>query len=140
MALSLSIVILSYNRCDALRRTLGELRLHRDCSEAAQVIVADNASKDSSARMVQEEFPSVLWVKQASNLGVETFNLGAGSAGRDLLLLLDDDSWPDAMGVRPCNVTDGAKAGHRWRRGCFPGIRVPASKSGGTTTSPAAAG
>jgi GT2 family glycosyltransferase len=100
VALSLSIVILSYNRCDALRRTLGELRL-QGLLESAQVIVADNASKDSSARMVQEEFPSVLWVKQASNLGVETFNLGAERAGRDLLLLLDDDSWPDAKALPP---------------------------------------
>jgi GT2 family glycosyltransferase len=95
---TLSIVILSYNRCAALRRTLTELRA-QGLLERAQVIVADNRSDDGSEKMVREEFPGALWNQQPFNQGVKSFNDGADHATGEVLLLLDDDSWPDAAAL-----------------------------------------
>jgi GT2 family glycosyltransferase len=95
---SLSIVILSYNRCAALRRTLTELR-SQGLLESAEVIVADNHSSDGSEKMVQDEFRAARWLHHGSNAGVETFNHGASLAKGERLLLLDDDSWPDAAAL-----------------------------------------
>jgi GT2 family glycosyltransferase len=94
----LSIVILSYNRRDALRRTLTELRA-QGLLDSAEVIVVDNHSSDGSGKMVHDEFPSVRWLEQGQNLGVAAFNHGARLSRGDRLLLLDDDSWPDAAAL-----------------------------------------
>jgi len=90
---TLSIVILSYNRCAALRRTLSELRT-QGLLDSAQVIVVDNGSRDSTGPMVQSDFPAAQLIQLNDNRGVSAFNLGADKATGDLLLLLDDDAWP----------------------------------------------
>jgi GT2 family glycosyltransferase len=95
---ALSIVILSYNRREALRRTLTELRA-QGLLESAEVIVADNASNDGTDQMVTREFPRVRWLPQAANNAIATFNVAAAQATGDLLLLLDDDAWPDAAAL-----------------------------------------
>jgi GT2 family glycosyltransferase len=95
----LSIIILSYNRREALRRTLTELAAQGLVS-SAEVIVADNASGDGSAEMVRTEFPRVVWHGQTHNHGVSTFNTGALLARGEHFLLLDDDSWPDSEALR----------------------------------------
>jgi GT2 family glycosyltransferase len=95
---ALSIVILSYNRREALRRTLTELG-SQGLFDNAQIIVADNASTDGSAEMVREQFPGVRWLASPQNSGVQTFNAGAALGTGEFLLLLDDDSWPDARAL-----------------------------------------
>jgi GT2 family glycosyltransferase len=95
----LSIVILSYNRRDALRRTLKELCAQGLNGPKAQVIVVDNASSDGSGLMVRDEFPEVELVELRDNIGIAGFNRGAGRATGDMLLLLDDDAWPQASGL-----------------------------------------
>ncbi len=93
----LSIVVLSFNRRDALARTLGEL-----CSTAdagAQVIVVDNASSDGSAGMVGERFGWAELVELDQNVAIEGFNRGAARADREFVLILDDDSWPEAGAI-----------------------------------------
>lgn len=93
---ALSIVVLSFNRRDALRRTLAHLA--SSCPRA-QVIVADNASTDGSAQMVRDAFPGVELVALGENIGVAGFNRAAERASREFLLILDDDSWPDPAGL-----------------------------------------
>ena len=89
----LSIVVLSFNRRDALRRTLCELvKLQLG---HVQIIVVDNASGDSSAYMVSQEFPDLELLDLQTNIGVAGFNRGAELAKAEFLLILDDDSWPD---------------------------------------------
>ncbi len=88
------MVVLSYNRRDALERTLTQLAQAPRLAKA-QVIVVDNASTDDSAEVVASRFPSVELVRLASNVGVEGFNAGAERATGDLLLILDDDAWPE---------------------------------------------
>lgn len=102
--MDVSVVILSYNRRDALLRTLRELASQglpgkRDAL-ASEVIVVDNASTDGSVEAVAREFPSVRVLALRENTGVAGFNVGAGGASGEFLLILDDDSWPD-VGVLP---------------------------------------
>ncbi|OAB63191.1 hypothetical protein AY599_01535 [Leptolyngbya valderiana BDU 20041] len=90
----LSIVIVAYNRKDALLRTLARLS-EAEPAASAEVIVVDNASSDGTAEAIREQFPAVRCLEQSSNLGVEAFNRGVDAASGDLVLILDDDSWPD---------------------------------------------
>lgn len=95
----LSVIILSFNRCDLLRATLREVEL-QGLLASAEVIVVDNGSTDGSPVMVANEFPRARLIKLQVNSGVAGYNRGAEAASGDILLLLDDDSWPDAAGLR----------------------------------------
>ena len=88
----LSIVVLSYNRREALAHTLKQLAplAERGC----EVIVVDNASQDGSAQMVADCFAWVRLLALSENLAIEGFNRGAAQARRTFVLILDDDAWP----------------------------------------------
>lgn len=90
----LSIVIVAYNRKDALLRTLAHLS-SSEPSASAEVIVVDNASADGTAEAVRERFPAVRCLELAENTGVAAFNRGVEAASGQTVLILDDDSWPD---------------------------------------------
>jgi GT2 family glycosyltransferase len=94
----LSVVILSFNRRDALLRTLGEVDGWREAMDA-EVIVVDNASKDGSVAAVKEKFAWAKVISLAENKGVAGFNTGVAMAEGELVLILDDDSWPDRAGL-----------------------------------------
>ncbi len=94
-SLALSIVIVAFNRRDALARTLREvLALPLVTRGNAEIIVVDNASADATAEMVARDFPSVRLVLMPTNTGIEAFNAGVRTALGALVLILDDDSWP----------------------------------------------
>jgi GT2 family glycosyltransferase len=95
----LSILVVSFNRRERLRRTLRELA-SLELPEPHEIIVADNASADGTAEMVRGEFPDVHLLSLTENLGVEAYNRAAAAAAGDLLLLLDDDAWPEPAGLR----------------------------------------
>lgn len=100
----LSVVVLAYNRREALLRTLRELAaqglpgpaLAGDPSIVSEVIVVDNASADGTAEAVARDHPQVQVLRLESNAGVAGFNRGAQRARGQWLLILDDDAWPDA--------------------------------------------
>jgi len=89
---SVSVVILSYNRRDALRRSLTALQACSD--EWSEVIVVDNASDDGSAGMVEAQFPHVRLIRLAENRGISAWNEGFAAARGDYFFVLDDDSYP----------------------------------------------
>lgn len=93
-AIPLSIIILSYNRKAALRRTLIELG-SQGLLDASEIIVVDNASTDGSVEMVAQQFPEVRVLALEANVGVAGFNRGVELAQRERALILDDDSWPE---------------------------------------------
>ena len=92
--LTLSVIVLNYNREAALRRTLPVLLKHEP-TRSAEIIVVDNASRDASLQMLAGEFPNVRTLALPENLGVEAFNRGVGEASGDVVLILDDDAWPE---------------------------------------------
>lgn len=92
-ALTLSIVVLSFNRREALAKTLEMLR-EDAATRGAEIIVVDNASSDGSPAMIRERFPHAKLIELTSNIAIAGFNRGVEAAGGDVVLVLDDDSWP----------------------------------------------
>lgn len=100
---SLSVVILSYNRRAALEHTLAQVAGWRDARGAddgkkidlREVLVVDNASSDGTPAMIREKHPGVSLLALPKNLGVEAFNRGVASVTGDAVLILDDDAWVD---------------------------------------------
>ncbi|HEX2987018.1 MAG TPA: glycosyltransferase, partial [Chloroflexota bacterium] len=118
----ISIVIVSYNTQDLLRRCLESLvrnplhsvvspadGLAMPCMETAsdnfsankasgppvtcEIIVVDNASPDCSADMVASEFPQVRLIRAGANLGfARATNVGLEASRGKLLLLLNPDT------------------------------------------------
>jgi GT2 family glycosyltransferase len=84
----ISVVIVSFNRVEQLRRSLAALT----APEAGlQVIVVDNGSRDGSANL-SDEFPDVRFSKLPRNFGLtRALNIGIRAAERDYILLLHDD-------------------------------------------------
>ena len=88
----ISILIVNWNTRDLLRECLRSLRaqLH-DWSH--EIIVVDNASSDSSAEMVRREFPFVVLVANAENLGFARGNNQAYERARGAWIwLLNPDT------------------------------------------------
>jgi GT2 family glycosyltransferase len=89
-ALSVSAVIITRNRKDALEVVLGRL-LEGPVSE---ILVVDNGSSDGTADFVRGYGRSVRLLEPGENLGVAGRNLAAAEAKGQLLLMLDDDCFP----------------------------------------------
>jgi GT2 family glycosyltransferase len=86
--LSISIVVLTYNRNHLLERLLSDLQPF--VRGGVQLIVVDNASSDP-ASMVTERHPGVTLVRAPQNLGAAGRNLGFEAATGDIVVSLDDD-------------------------------------------------
>ncbi|MCL6475137.1 MAG: glycosyltransferase family 2 protein [Firmicutes bacterium] len=89
--MTLSVLIVNWNTRDLLRACLQSLRRHPP-AEPMEVWVLDNASRDGSAEMVQEEFPEVHLIASDWNLGYAAGNnrLIQQAQGEYLLLLNPD--------------------------------------------------
>lgn len=85
-----SVIVVSYNTADLLRRCLGSIASSGEVT--VEVIVVDNASADGSADVVRQEFPAATLVELPTNEGFAAgVNRGADLArGRHLLLLNPD--------------------------------------------------
>ena len=97
LSVALSVALLSFNRKAELHRTLSELA-KLDATRlggAIQTIVCDNGSTDGSAEMVAERWPQVELIRLRENVGVAGFNRAAEQARAGIVLILDDDAWPD---------------------------------------------
>lgn len=94
-ARSLAVVVLSFNRWEMLRRTLGPLREDptvRCAGGDAAIVVVDNGSGDGTPQKLAQEFPGIRVIALDSNMGVRAFNLAVESIERELVLVLDDDA------------------------------------------------
>jgi len=93
-----SIVVVSWNRRDLLRKVL--TRVRDQGYRNVEVIVVDNTSTDGSPEMVRREFPQACLTALPENLGIEAYNIGFARSGGKYVVGLDDDSWPaaDAIG------------------------------------------
>jgi len=85
-----SAVIVTRNRRDALGIVLDRLAdLPVD-----EVLVVDNGSEDGTAELIAARGGNVRLLEQGENLGIAGRNRAASQASGELLLMLDDDSYP----------------------------------------------
>ncbi len=96
--MSVSIVILSYNRKEDIRENLDKLLSYK--LENTEIIVVDNGSADGTTDMIETEYPSVKLLKLRKNMGVAGYNKGFSMAKGKYILILDDDSYPSANSVK----------------------------------------
>lgn len=89
--LDLSIIIVSYNTKDFLKKCLGSI-YKTSKGFSFEIIVSDNNSKDGSAEMVKKEFKDVILAENKENLGFSKGNnVGVKkSSGRYVLFLNSD--------------------------------------------------
>jgi GT2 family glycosyltransferase len=91
--LTLSIIILSYNRWPALEATVAAI--HQDPSLArAEVIIADNGSTDGSVERTRQRFPRAQLLPLPENRGIAAFNQAVRASSGQAVLILDDDAIP----------------------------------------------
>ncbi|QQS08399.1 MAG: glycosyltransferase [Phycisphaerales bacterium] len=90
----LSVIVLSFNRRDALGRTLDSIDAWTVAIDR-ETIVVDNASTDGTSVWLREARPGVNLIDLEENVGVEGFNIGARAARGETLLILDDDAHVD---------------------------------------------
>jgi hypothetical protein len=90
--MKLSIIIVSYNGREHLRKCLRSLSRYLTDPEC-EVVVVDNASKDGSAQMVAEESPHARLIALDTNTGFAAgANRGMREAKADAVVLLNPDS------------------------------------------------
>jgi GT2 family glycosyltransferase len=85
----LSVVVLTHNRVELLRRTLESVRAQG--FDDLEVVVVDNASQDGTGAMVRTEFPEAFFIGLDENSGIRGRNMGFRAARGPLILSLDDD-------------------------------------------------
>lgn len=101
-----TVVVVSYNTQDALRRCLAAL----SSQDVAKTVVVDNGSEDGSPEMIRKEFPAVDLVATGENLGFSRANnIGAERAETPLVLFLNSDAYADEGAIgRLAEVFDDA--------------------------------
>jgi len=87
----ISLIIPSFNTREILKNNLESL-FKINCRFLFEVIVVENGSKDSSAKMVREEFPQVHLIQNDWNSGfAHAVNQGLRAAQGEALILLNAD-------------------------------------------------
>ncbi|KUM79127.1 glycosyltransferase family 2 protein [Streptomyces curacoi] len=100
-----TVVVITHNRCAELLHTLRRLR---ELPERPRVIVTDNASTDGTAQAVRREFPDVLLLRPARNLGAVGRNLAVRLVRTPYVAFCDDDTWWEPGSLRrAADLLDG---------------------------------
>lgn len=84
----MTVVLLTYNRCSEVLRTLRRLEL---ALPDVPVVVVDNASADDTVREIGRQFQHVQVIRAPGNLGAAGRNLGVQAAATDYIAFCDDD-------------------------------------------------
>src|ERR671915_1676017 len=94
---SIAAVVVTYNRPDKLRTTLGSLQ--SQAHPVDEIIVIDNSSQDVTGAMVRAEFPWFTCMQMPENTGpAGGFSVGMQTAfihGHDWVWLFNDDAFPE---------------------------------------------
>jgi len=86
----ISVVFVTHNRKELLHRAILAVKAQ---SVPVEVIVMDDASTDGTDKMLQTEFPDVLYTRSAESLGPAYQRTEGGKkATSDIIVFLDDDT------------------------------------------------
>jgi len=104
-SLDLSVVIVSFNTRDVLRRCL--VSLYQEMAATPQVhtevLIVDNNSRDGSPDMVRAEFPQVRLIDAGSNLGFAAANnLAFRQCTGRYIMQLNSDAFMEPGALRLC--------------------------------------
>lgn len=108
-----SILIVSYNTCDVLRKCLESVERESTGLEV-EVSIVDNNSSDGSAEMIEREFPQVRLIRSQVNLGFGAANNAALDSCRGrYIVLLNSDAFlcPDSLRLAVQHMDENPKAG-----------------------------
>ena len=90
---SVTIAIVSYNTCDALRDCLKSIERVRD-EVKVEVVIVDNASSDGSLAMLEWEFPHIRVLTNTENIGfARAVNQAFEASDSDFFMMLNPDTW-----------------------------------------------
>ncbi len=123
------MIIVNYDTVDFLRRSIKSVR-RESIGLRAELIVVDNDSPDSSARMVEEEFPDVKLIANAVNVGFSAGTNQAIQAARgEFFLVLNADTviLPGALRTLVDFMDDHPDCGIAGPRLKYPDGRLQAS-------------
>ncbi|MEM2181032.1 MAG: glycosyltransferase family 2 protein [Nitrososphaeria archaeon] len=91
-----SIIILNWNGRKYIRECLTSLLNTIYPKDKLEIIVVDNASTDGSDKIVAQEFPEIILIKNQKNLGFcEGNNIGISCSTGDVIVLLNNDCFVD---------------------------------------------
>ncbi len=87
-----AFVMPTRNRRSRLAKTL--MQLAATPGPDVEVIVVDNDSDDKTGVSAKEQYPDLKLIRLKSNLGTMARNIGVEAAHAPVVIMLDDDSWP----------------------------------------------
>jgi hypothetical protein len=90
-ALEVSVVIVTYNRCEVLGLVLDKFR--KIDFPDLEIIVVDNASSDETVSMLEGKFKEVKLIKLEKNLGYEAYDIGLAKAKGKYIIFMDNDAF-----------------------------------------------
>lgn len=93
----ITVVVLTHNRCEELRRTLTHLKA---LPERPPIIVVDNNSVDNTANLVTTDFPEVMLISMQHNWGAAGRNFGVDFVNTLYVAFCDDDTWWDPRSLK----------------------------------------
>ena len=93
----MSVVVLTHNRIDDLRRALRRAHALRT---RPRILVVDNGSRDGTPDVIAREFAETTVIRAPGNLGAAGRNLGIREAETPYVALADDDTWWTDDGLR----------------------------------------
>lgn len=88
-----SVVIITFNRKDALLLTLQKLK-GQDYNNL-EIIIVDNGSNTKLTSADLQEFQGLKLINLEQNEGIKAFNYGIDLVTGEYILILDDDSYPE---------------------------------------------
>ena len=101
-----SVIIPTYNRKEKLIRLINSIKRSNYPQKRIEIIIVDDASTDSTTKIVKQLFPEVKIITNTNNLLVSKCrNIGIKNSKGDYLFLVDDDNILDKNTVRNLLVT-----------------------------------
>lgn len=91
--MKISVVIITYNRREDLRRTIEAYSNQTHPNK--EIIVIDNASIDGTKEMMLKDFPDISYQWLPNNFDIRAINIGIEKSDGDIIWRTDDDSFPE---------------------------------------------